>query len=321
MLTISVVIPCYNRAHTVGKAIASVHAQTRAPLELVIVDDGSSDASADIAERAGARVIRLEENRGNAAARNVGIQSAAGEVIAWLDSDDYWEPHHLATVAALLDAYPDAAVASAAVRFVGTRSGTWYGAVPAGPPGNVTRQAFCGTVLPMGTAVVRRDALIAIGGFDETERVAVDFDLWLRLSYIHHFVATRDVTANYLWHPGQLSDLPERQWEATYRFRRRALDRMQDGDFALRADLSEIFRKRWEADLWTAWEQRRTEWLRRLVALAPLVPDVPWTFKWSWTFRSRIPAPAVPLLRAAYSNYASNVLPHRRGEMYRRGGN
>ena len=317
MLTISVVIPCYNRARTIGEAIASVHAQTRAPLELIIVDDGSSDASAEIAERAGARVVRLSENRGNAAARNVGIQTAAGDVIAWLDSDDYWDSHHLATVAALLDRYPDAAVASAAVRFVGTRSGTWHGAVPEGPPTNVARRAFYATVIPMSSAIVRRDALIDVGGFDETERVAVDFDIWLRLSLKHNFVATREVTANYRWHMDQISDQPERQWEATYRFRKHALDVMRDGDGALRSDLATICRNRWEADLWTAWEQGRTKWLRNLVALAPLIPNVRWTLKWKWIGRSYIPAPVVPLLRVAYWNTRSNFLIGRRSGAHR----
>lgn len=302
MITVSVIIPCYNRAHTIGEAIASVHAQTRVPLELIVVDDASTDGSAEIAERAGARVIRLPENRGNSFARNAGIQAALGDAIAWLDSDDYWEPHHLATVAALLDAYPDAAVASAAVQFVGSRSGVWYGSVPEGAPTNVVRQAFYATMIPMMTAIVRRSALTAIGGFDETERVAVDFDLWLRLSCRHNFVATHEITANYRCHPDQISASPERQWHATYRFRKRVLDQLaRDGDIALVAELSEIFRRRWQDDLWSAWEEGRTEWLRLLVILASLVPDAPRSVRWKWAFRSRIPMRAVPLLRGCRS--------------------
>ncbi len=302
MVTVSVVIPCYNRAAMIGEAIASVHAQTRAPLELIVVDDASHDDSADIAERAGARVIRLATNRGNSTARNVGARVASGDAIAWLDSDDYWEPHHLATVAGLLDDFPDAGVASAAVRLVGARSGTWYGRVPAGPPVNVVREAFYATVAQPTTTVVRREVLAAVGGFDETERCAVDFDILLRLAYRNRFVSSREVTANYRWHSAQISTDSETQVRATYRFRKRALDEIRrDGEEDLAEELAEIFRNRWAEDLWSAWDQGKTGWLRQVLALAPLVPEAPRALKWKWTFRSRLPAAAVPFFRAVRS--------------------
>lgn len=309
MISVSVIIPCYNRAHTIGEAIASVRAQTRSPLELIVVDDASSDNSTEIAERAGARVIRLAKNSGNATARNVGIRAASGDAIASLDSDDYWEPHHLATVAGLLDAYPDAGVASAAVRFVGTRSDTWYAKVPEGTPTNVVRLAFYATVVPIIATVVMRDALIAVGGFDETERVAVDFDLWLRLARRYNFVASREVTANYRWHGAQISANPERQVLATYRSRKRLLDQIRrDGEDSLAEELSEIFRNRWAEDLQAAWDQNRIGWLRELLMLAPLVPEPSRAIKWKWSLRSRIPARIVPVLRACRPDPVSSLL-------------
>ena len=294
----------------IGEAIASVHAQTRAPLELIVVDDGSSDGSAELAERSGARVIRLARNSGNSTARNVGTRAASGDAIAWLDSDDYWEPHHLATVAGLLDTYPDAAAARASARLVGTRSGTVYGRVPEGPPTNVVREAFYDWLTLPTVTIVRRQALDAVGGFDEAERCAVDFDLWLRLACCKYsFVASREVTANWRWHDAQISSNPERQWHATYRFRKRALDKLRRrGEHTLAAELSEIFRNRWAEDLQAAWDQRRTEWLRQLLTLGSLVPEAPRALKWKWTFRSRLPAGALPILRACRSGVVSEFL-------------
>jgi len=95
---VSVVIPAYNRQDTIGRAIASVRAQTWQDLEIVIVDDGSSDATAAVAENFAdvrIRVIRNERNRGASATRNTGIAAARGAYIAFLDSDDEWLPQKL----------------------------------------------------------------------------------------------------------------------------------------------------------------------------------------------------------------------------------
>lgn len=299
VISVSVVIPCYNRAETVAEAIASAFAQTRPALEVLLVDDGSTDASAEIAERAGARVIRLPTNAGNAAARNIGIRAASGDAIASLDSDDYWEPNHLSTVAALLDKYPDAAVASSAIRFFGSKSGTFHSHVPEGPPTDALRAAFYGTAIPLITSVVRRDALLAVNGFDESERCAIDFDLWLRLARRYKFVASRDITVNYRWHANQISASPERQWEATYRFRKRALDEIRSaGEAELTAELSALFRMRWQEDVQSAWDTDSTRWLRRLMELAQMVPGLPRDIKRKWKLRSRIPTPVVAMVSA-----------------------
>ena len=155
MVTVSVVIPCYNRAGTIAEAIRSVVAQSRPPLELIVVDDASTDDSAQLAENAGARVIRLPSNAGNATARNVGTGATTGEAIAWLDSDDFWDANHLSVVAGLLDRYPEAAAAASATRFVGSRSGVWYGRVPPGPPVDVVREAFADWLMPSMTLLLQ----------------------------------------------------------------------------------------------------------------------------------------------------------------------
>jgi len=95
-LPVSVVIPAWNREREIGPAIASVRAQDRPAAEILVVDDGSTDATAEVAGRAGARVLR-QENRGVSAARNAGIEAATQPWIAFLDSDDVWEPDRLSS--------------------------------------------------------------------------------------------------------------------------------------------------------------------------------------------------------------------------------
>jgi glycosyltransferase involved in cell wall biosynthesis len=116
-MNISVVIPCFNREARLGAAIESALGQELAPLEIVVVDDGSTDGSAVVAESFGepVRVIRTP-NRGPSAARNLGIEEARGDWIAFLDSDDVWSPEKLTRQAEALTAYPGVSLVFADTR-------------------------------------------------------------------------------------------------------------------------------------------------------------------------------------------------------------
>ena len=94
--SISCVIPAYNRAEVIGRAIQSALDQVYSPAEVIVVDDGSTDATAEVVQSFG-HPVRLitQENRGGAAARHSGAQAASSHWVAFLDSDDYWTPHHL----------------------------------------------------------------------------------------------------------------------------------------------------------------------------------------------------------------------------------
>lgn len=112
--TISVIIPLYNRRDEIGRAIASALGQSRAPDEIVVVDDASRDGSAEAVAALGdsrIRLLRHPSNRGAAAARNTGIAAATSDWIALLDSDDEWEPKKLARQLDMLLAAPDAPAA------------------------------------------------------------------------------------------------------------------------------------------------------------------------------------------------------------------
>lgn len=110
MVRVSVAINNYNYKRFIGEAIDSVLAQTHPAIEIIVVDDGSTDGSADyVAENYGGRVRLIRsENMGQLSAFRLGIQSANGDFIAFLDSDDRWKPHHLAEAAKRLEADPSA---------------------------------------------------------------------------------------------------------------------------------------------------------------------------------------------------------------------
>ena len=106
---VSVIVPVFNRAGSIPRALESVAAQTFQDYEIIVVDDGSTDGSADVVERLGlarVRLIRSPQNRGAAAARNIGISAASGQWIAFLDSDDFWAPDKLAHQLAALEGAP-----------------------------------------------------------------------------------------------------------------------------------------------------------------------------------------------------------------------
>jgi glycosyltransferase involved in cell wall biosynthesis len=295
--SVSVVIPAFNRSSTIEQAVASARAQTRAAREIIVVDDASTDDTVELARRAGARVIRLENNAGCATARNAGIFAAEGDAIAWLDSDDFWEPNHIATVAGLLDRYPEAAVASSAVRLVGTKSGVWMGRIPEGPPSNVFRKAFFDWLSVPSSTIIRRNALLEVGGWAEDERYSSDFYLWMQLARRNLFVCSYDVTANWRWHDEQLSSAQEKQWLARYRFRSRILQQLRaDGETAIADELSALFRTIWENDLQWAWDEGRTDWLKQLVKLSVLVPNASPEVRRRWMIRSHIPQRLRPVL-------------------------
>lgn len=119
---VSVVMPTYNRAHCIAASITSVLAQTYSNLELIVVDDGSKDRTAEV--MAGIKDSRLRylpqpRNAGRNAVRNVGVRAVTGEFVAFLDSDDFWLPDKLERQVAALQAAPEAALHIGAVLFVG----------------------------------------------------------------------------------------------------------------------------------------------------------------------------------------------------------
>jgi glycosyltransferase involved in cell wall biosynthesis len=169
---VSVVVPVYRGQRFLAAALDSVDAQTYRHVELIVVDDGSDDASAEIADaHAGARVLR-EPHRGVSAARNAGIAVAQGELVAFLDADDEWMPQKLERQIALMCARPEVAIVHTYVMTFfapGTPLPPW---LPADWR-TVAQPRYCPS-----NWLVRRDAFAQIGLFDESFTTAEEYD-WL----------------------------------------------------------------------------------------------------------------------------------------------
>jgi glycosyltransferase involved in cell wall biosynthesis len=183
---VSAVIPAYNAARCVGRAIDSVLGQTFRGIEVIVVNDGSTDDTAAVVGRYADRVRMITKpNGGLSSARNAGIRSAAGQYVAFLDADDWWLPQKIERQVAWMDAHPDAVFCSTAATVIngaGETTGEWRCGHYSGSTleGIFARNAY---VAGSGSAVLaRRDALFAAGGFDERLKSLEDIDMWMRLA-------------------------------------------------------------------------------------------------------------------------------------------
>jgi len=183
------VIPALNRAATLGRAIESARSQLRPPDEIIVVDDGSTDDTAAVAESYGVRVI-CKSHGGVGSARNVGVLSATSAFIAFLDSDDFWYPEHLATMERAIDATREQAlIYFANLAFARSHGGeTAWGAAGFSIAGahELVEDGSSWLLLPhqpmfIPASVVRRDAYLSVGGSKEELICRSDTDLFFRL--------------------------------------------------------------------------------------------------------------------------------------------
>ena len=203
--TVTAVIPAFNAARFLPDCLQSVRSQVfDGALEIVVVDDGSTDDTAMLA-RACADVLCLSQpQRGPSAARNAGLRAARGEFIAFLDADDLWPPHKLARQLAVLRAQPTAALVVgdcrqfdahgplAQTEFEQARNGEpAWGRQPLVP--DAYRRLLENNFITTGSVVARRDALLALEGFAEDLRLVEDLELWLRLARGHAVAWCREV--------------------------------------------------------------------------------------------------------------------------------
>lgn len=216
---ISVVIPVFNKAHVIERSIASVWRQTRSVSEVILVDDGSTDGSA---ERARAvwppqgpplRIVR-QANSGPSAARNEGMRLAATPVVAFFDSDDEWEPHHIADLTELVTRWPDAGLFATGFRKCYPDGLTVRVAVSQPGPGLVRNplEAACRSwFIHTSAAAVDRIRALAIGGFNEGERIGEDVDLFARVAVASPVAYTPRISSVYHEQvPGSL--MQTRRW-------------------------------------------------------------------------------------------------------------
>jgi glycosyltransferase involved in cell wall biosynthesis len=221
--TFSIVMPAYNTAQTIGAAIRSVLAQTRGDFELIVVNDGSTDATATRVEPflSDGRVRLISQpNRGQAMARNAAIELARGTYVSLLDSDDLWLPQYLGVMAATLDAEPSAAVAytDAWVLDDELRRIARQTAMSSNQPTSVPpdADAFLRALLRLGNfvfvgAMIRSSVLVEAGLFRGGVEGSEDYELWLRIAARgHRYVRCPETLAIYRRRPGQATAQGER---------------------------------------------------------------------------------------------------------------
>jgi len=180
-MTFSVVIPVYNGAATIERAVESVLAQTYKPLEIIVVDDASTDDSVSLLERkfSGAiRLIKLQENGGSSIARNAGMDAARGAYIAFLDADDTWHPDKLFVTDKILREHAGIAL------FYHSKTLVDFDNTAVSREGRMKMLSFArllrGNYVHTPCAVIRNDTSLR---FEPTMRYMEDYDLWLRIAY------------------------------------------------------------------------------------------------------------------------------------------
>jgi glycosyltransferase involved in cell wall biosynthesis len=259
---VSVVIPTRGRWSLLRDTLASALAQRDVPLEVVVVDDGSSDeTSAELGEVRDERlrVVRHERPLGVAAARNRGIEEARGTWVAFLDDDDLWSPDKLSIQLDAIHA-SDAGFAYSAVVAV-DRERRATRALPFPQPKELMRLQLRQNVVPAGgsNVISRTELLRTLGGFDEQLYHLADWDLWIRLGDAAPAAASPEVSVAYLEHGMNmhLTELPRIRREFEYLVEKhRALSEQYGVAF-----------DREGFDLYVAWAHRRSGHPRKAAAI------------------------------------------------------
>lgn len=242
---ISVVIPTYNRAAVLPRAVESVCRQTLPPKEIIVVDDGSTDETAKlIAEKFPHVVFIRQKHQGVSGARNRGIRAATGEWIAFLDSDDEWLPRKLETQVRALRAHPDYRICYTneiwirrGRRVNPKKKHRKYG-------GYIFRHCLPLCVISPSSVLIHRDVFRELGLFDEQLPACEDYDLWLRFC-AHYPVLYLEMPLiiKYGGHEDQLS----RRFWGMDRFRIYALEKIIQSTVLSETDraaaLKELLRK------------------------------------------------------------------------------
>jgi len=228
--SISVVMAVYNGERWLAETLASLAGQTFDDFEIVAIDDGSTDGSAAILAEASARDTRYriitQSNHGLVASLNRGLAEARAPLVARIDADDIAEPERFARQLAFLGAHPEVAALGSAIRIIDA-DGRFLRlqSYPCGPEA-MAKAMLRGCALAHPAVMMRRDAVLAAGGYREAFRHAEDYDLWLRLGERHELDNLPEPLLRYRQHGGSVSfQYRQQQALATYVARRCAQSR------------------------------------------------------------------------------------------------
>ena len=221
---VSVIVATYNMGQHVGEAIASVLAQQGHDLEVIVVDDGSTDATPQalkaFADEPRVRVL-TQQNHGQPKAKNAGLRAARGRYIAFCDADDYWLPCKLDLQLPLLEQNSAVGVVYSSILLLHADGRAEEPREHRKSRGDVLSRLFINNMVPFGTAVVRRECIEEAGGFDEDIPMGIDWDLWLRIATRWEFDFVAEPTYVYRIWDGQMSH----NWRGRYDCALRIMDR------------------------------------------------------------------------------------------------
>ncbi|MBI4341884.1 MAG: glycosyltransferase family 2 protein [Candidatus Omnitrophica bacterium] len=212
MPAVSAIIPTYNRAAFLKEAMASIQAQTFTDWELIVVDDGSTDATREVVQAVQRRDPRVrylfQSNRGGAEARNAALERASGSLVAFLDDDDTWLPEKLARQVAVMTHAPERVGLVACGAYPIAASGEcleaeWpdFGGLP---PLKVLLRVGC-VIRSLSGVMVRRSCVERVGRLNAAYRVTNDYEWYLRLARIYDFLIMPEPLYQYRYHPGNIS--------------------------------------------------------------------------------------------------------------------
>jgi len=222
--TVSVIVPTFNRADLIGRCLRSLRGAGLPSLEIVVVDDGSTDETAAVVESFPGVIYRRQANAGPAAARNLGFSISRGRYVGFIDSDDEWIAGAPSRLVQLLDGHADVPLvfadacmgdeAAGFVSFIATYGGEAFNALPGERRAGLRvldrrpffHQLARRNVMFLGSLLVRREAFAAAGGFDPGLRGAADWEFFLRMAAVHRLgFAEGDPVSRYYKHAAGMS--------------------------------------------------------------------------------------------------------------------
>lgn len=205
---VSVVTATFNMARYLREAVDSVLAQTWPGLELIVVDDGSTDDTPMLLESYAddprVRVIR-QSNAGQTKAKNSGIRAARGDYVGFCDADNAWLPDKLVRQVPLLEANPDAGVVYGNIELMDGDGGPLPTPTIRRHGGRITDRLLLQNFVTFNTTLVRRAVMEEFGGFDESLSMGIDYELWLRISTRYEFIYLPRSLVRYRIWEGQMS--------------------------------------------------------------------------------------------------------------------
>ena len=270
----SVVIPTYNRAATIGRAIESALSQTRPHFEIILVNDGSTDHTEEAIKPYRDRIRYIsQDNRGSASARNRGILEGSGNYIAFLDSDDLWYPKKLERVEIAIREYPEAGLFYSDSNVIdGNGRLMWVHKCPH-IIGSAYQKFLESDFVSTSAVVVRRNCFDGVGVFSESLTGCEDWDMWIRLSRQFSSIHIPEVLSAFSWRTSGARSTDPGPWlSGAETVVRHSLD--ADPNLTIQSKRriwARLYYVQGKINLWCGDQSRGIKYLRRSIKTDPTV--------------------------------------------------